>query len=112
MARLEKVDKVLEELVAVLVDELLRVLADDEHLAHVALGLGVQLVAIGVAHLPLADLAVPSQPLETFALELIAQVLGRPDLGLGHGGGVMCTLGWREESVLAGTAGIYIYVCV
>jgi hypothetical protein len=72
VARLQQVDKILHEFVAVLVDVLLRIFTHDEHLSDVTLGLGVQLVSIGVAHLSLADLAVPSQPLETFALELVA----------------------------------------
>ena len=59
----EKLQKVFQKLVAKLVDEFLGVLADDEHLPHVALGLGVHFESIGVSALLLADLAEPSQAL-------------------------------------------------
>lgn len=60
MARLQQLQKVLYELVTVLVDVFLRILADDEHLAHVAFGLGMHLESVGIAALLFADLAVPS----------------------------------------------------
>ena len=49
MARLEQLDEVLEEVVAELVDEFLRVLADDEHLPDVALRLRVHLEAVRIS---------------------------------------------------------------
>lgn len=84
VAGLEELQKVLKKLVAELVDKLLGVLAHDEHLTHVALRLRVHLEAVGIAALLLADLAVPSQPLQALGLELVAQVLGRADLCFRH----------------------------
>lgn len=88
VARLEEVDKVALELVAVFVDVLLGVFADDEHLAHVALRHAVLLEGVGVAALLFADLAVPSQALEAFGFEFVVEVFGRADLCFGHFGGV------------------------
>lgn len=65
VARLQQLQEILLELVAVLVDVLFRILADDEHLAHMAFGLGMHLESIGIAALFFADLAVPSKTLET-----------------------------------------------
>lgn len=90
---LEQLQEIPEELVAKVVDVLFRVFAYNEHLAHVALGLRVHLEAVGISALLFADLAVPSQALETFGLELVAQVLGRADLRLGHFG--LVSLGGR-----------------
>lgn len=83
---LEQLQKISEKLVAKVIDVLFRILADNEHLADVALGLGMHLEAVGISALLFADLAVPSQALKTFGLELVAQVLGRADLCLGHFG--------------------------
>ena len=44
--------------------------------------------AVLVAHLAGACLAVPAQPLEAFAFELVGQVFGAADLGSRHGGGL------------------------
>lgn len=56
-----------------------RVLSHDKHLPEVSLGLGVALEAILVSALFLADLAVPSEALETFRLHLVGQVFWRSD---------------------------------
>lgn len=55
------------------------VLADDEHLAEMGLGLGVAFEPVFVSALFLADLAVPSKALEAFRLHLVCQVLWRSD---------------------------------
>lgn len=49
VSRLEELDKVFEKVVAVLVDNFLRVLAYDQHLTNVALRLRVHLEAIGIS---------------------------------------------------------------
>lgn len=56
-----------------------RVLADDEHLSEMRLGLCVTFESILVSALLLADLAVPPQPLKTFGLHLVGQILWRSD---------------------------------
>ncbi|KZL82013.1 hypothetical protein CI238_06107, partial [Colletotrichum incanum] len=86
VTRAEQLCEVAKELVAVLIEKLFRVLAHDEHLPHVRLGLRVHLEAVLIAALLLAHLAVPPQPLQAFALELVAQVLRRADLCFRHGG--------------------------
>lgn len=67
----QELEEVSLELVAVIVDVLLGVGTNEEHLADVRLGLGVHLEAVLVSGLLLANLAVPSQPLESFGLELV-----------------------------------------
>jgi hypothetical protein len=103
MASLEQLDKVLGELVAVVVDEFLGIFTNNEHLSNMALALHVHFEGIGVSHLPLTDLTVPSQPLESFGLELVAQVLGRAKLGFGHRIGGRKSLG-DMGSAVRGTA--------
>jgi hypothetical protein len=56
----QKLEEVALELAAVVADKLLGVLAHDEHLSDVGLGLCMHLEAIFIAELALADLAVPS----------------------------------------------------
>ena len=55
------------------------VLADGEHLAKMALRLGMALEAVLVAALFLADLAVPPQTLKSLGLHLVCDELGSPD---------------------------------
>lgn len=52
------------------------VLPDNEHLPKMSFRLGVTLESVGVPALFLADLAVPPQPLKSFGLHLIGEVLG------------------------------------
>lgn len=79
-------EEVALELFAVIVDELLGVLANDEHLADVALGLGVHLEAVRIAALLLADLAVPTKALEALRLHTVGDIFRRPNLGFAHAG--------------------------
>jgi len=72
------------ELATVVADELFGILAHDEHLPDVGLGLGVHLEAILIAHLALANLAVPSQPLKSLGLELVIQVFRRSHFSFWH----------------------------
>lgn len=58
---LEQVDEVALELVAEVADRLLRVLADQEHLPHVALALDMAFEAILIAAGFFARLAVPAE---------------------------------------------------
>ena len=59
----------------VVVDILFGVFAHEEHLSDVGLGLCVHFEAILIAHLALADLTVPSQPLKSLGLELVVEIL-------------------------------------
>lgn len=63
------------ELLGVAVDDAVRVLAEDLHLALVALAHAVALEAVLVAALFLAHLAVPAELLETFGLDSISDCL-------------------------------------
>lgn len=51
------------------------VLADDEHLAQMRLGLSMALKAVLISALFLTNLAVPSQALKSLRLHLVRQVL-------------------------------------
>jgi hypothetical protein len=64
MAGAKKHQKIAEELLAEVVDVLCGILAYDEHLSDMALGLCVHLEAICISALLLADLAVPAEALE------------------------------------------------
>ena len=55
------------------------VLADDEHLPQVGLGLSMALEPVLVTALLLADLTVPAKALKSLGLHLIRQVLRRSD---------------------------------
>ncbi len=55
------------------------VLAYDEHLSEVGFGLGVAFEAVLVATLLLADLAVPSETLQSLGLHLVSDVLRGTD---------------------------------
>lgn len=60
------------ELLGVAVDDPVRILAEDLHLALVALAHAVALEAVLVATLFLAHLAVPAELLETFGLDPVS----------------------------------------
>jgi hypothetical protein len=57
------------------------ILSNDEHLPEVGLGLDVTLESVLVSTLFLADLTVPSQPLKSFGLHRVGEVLGRSNCG-------------------------------
>nr|POE90355.1 hypothetical protein CFP56_71080 [Quercus suber] len=98
---LEQLEEIAFELVAVVVDEFLWVLANQEHRAYVAFGHGVLFEAVLVPTLFLADLTIPSQSLKTFGFHLVGDVFGRTDLCFRHdGGGEMedCAL-WPRRRV-------------
>ena len=65
-------------------DVLPRVLADDEHLPEVGLGLGMALEAVLVAALLLADLTVPAQPLQALRLHLVGDIFRGSDFRARH----------------------------
>lgn len=75
----EQLDEVVLELRREVSNVLASLLANDEHLSKVRLGLGVALEAVLVPALFLADLAVPAQPLEALGLHLVGKVLRRTD---------------------------------
>ena len=58
--RSQQLEEISLKLAAVVADKLLGILAHDEHLSDVGLGLCMHLEAVFVTHLALADLAVPS----------------------------------------------------
>lgn len=60
------------------------IFADEEHLPDVRFGLGVHLEAILVAALLFACLAVPSEALEPFGLELVVEVFGTANFCFRH----------------------------
>ena len=75
----EELDKVVLELAREIGNMSSCVLAHDQHLTKMGLGLGVAFETVFVSALFLADLAVPSKALETFRLHLVCQVLWRSD---------------------------------
>lgn len=83
----QQLQEVALELVAEVVDVLAGVLADEQHLADVGLGLGVHLEAVFVAALFFAYLAVPAEALEAFGFELVVEVFGAADFCARHVGG-------------------------
>ena len=74
------------EVGAVVLDIFLRVLADNVHLADMGLGLNMAFEAVCVATLLLARLAPPPQPLKSFRLHLVGEVLGASYFGARHDG--------------------------
>lgn len=86
MRCLQKIDKVLLEFLAVILNVFPGILADQEHLPHMTLALDVAFESILVSHLPLTGLAVPSQSAQTFGLDLVADRLGASGLGARHVG--------------------------
>jgi len=82
--RSQELEEISLKLAAVVADELLGILAHDEHLSDVGLRLSVHLEAILIAHLALAHLAVPSQPLKSLGLELVVQILRRSYFSFRH----------------------------
>ena len=77
----QELDEVVLELGREIRDVSTGVLADDEHLAKVGFRLSVTFETVFVSALLLADLAVPSQPLKSFRLHLIGDVLRGTDWG-------------------------------
>lgn len=75
----EELDKVVLELAREIGNVSSCVLADDEHLTEMGLGLSVAFETILVSALFLADLAIPSKALEALRLHLVCQVLWRSD---------------------------------
>lgn len=57
------------------------ILAHDQHLAEMRLGLSVAFEAVLIAALFLTDLAVPPQALKPLGLHLVRQVLWRSNYG-------------------------------
>lgn len=80
-------DKVSLEVGAVVLDEFLRILADNVHLADMRLGLDVAFEAVCVAALFLARFAPPPEPLKSFRLHLVGEVLRASYFGARHRGG-------------------------
>lgn len=64
------------ELSGVICDMSASVLSNDEHLSEMGLGLDVTLEPVVVSTLFLADLTVPSQPLESLGLHFVGEVFG------------------------------------
>jgi hypothetical protein len=87
MACPQKQHEVFHKLIAVVVDVLLWILPNEEHLADVALGLRMHLETVLIPHLTFADLTVPSEALQAFRLHLVRDIFCRPDLGFRHRGG-------------------------
>jgi len=58
------------------------VLSNDKHLSEMGFGLDVTFESVFVPTLFLADLTVPSQPLEALGLHLVGEVFGRSNYGL------------------------------
>lgn len=75
----EELDKVVLELAREIGNVSPGVLADDQHLTEMGLGLGMAFETVLVSALFLADLAVPSKALQAFRLHLVCQVLWRSD---------------------------------
>lgn len=73
------------ELVGVAVDEAVGIVAEDAHLALVALAHAVALEAVLVAALLLAHLAVPPELLEAFGFDSVRDCLRRQEVVLPHG---------------------------
>lgn len=80
----QQLEEVLDELITELIDILLGVFADQQHFPRMGFALGMHLERIRVPTLLLAYLAVPSKPLQPLRLELVAQVLRRPNFCLRH----------------------------
>lgn len=72
------------ELLRVALDDAVGVLAEDEHLALVALAHAVALEAVLVAALLLAHLAVPPELLQPLRLDSVRDCLGRQKVVLPH----------------------------
>lgn len=76
MTRPQQLQEVALELSGEIVDCFSRIFANSLHVSDVGLGGDMALEAVLIAHLALASLAPPSQPLKAFRLHLIRDVLG------------------------------------
>lgn len=84
VAPLHQIKKTPLELLGVTVDDAIGVLAEDLHLALVALAHAVALESVLVSALLLAHLAVPSELLESLGLDSIGDCLRCKEIVLSH----------------------------
>lgn len=83
----QKLDKIGEELVRILLNNVSRIISKRLDIAHVGLGHNMTLETVLVATCLLASLTVPAQASKSLLLHLIRDVLGGPNFGARHDGG-------------------------